>query len=241
MRNNKMEPNFLPLLWDSGLFGFNVCRIENSIKGTDDLKSVELTMEKGSYKLAYHSSPYLLKMIEIPTLEVKLVDKKTTYVKETNGSLLYHSAVKQYASDTPSIKLLNLAVQSGKYSRFNIDKNIDNKKFEELYRIWITRSVRKEIASEVFVYSQGKGIAGCITVGQKYNRADVGLVAVDSQQRGKGIGKAMMQHAEKWVFDNGQNEIQVVTQGDNTPACRLYEHLGYTRDTVEFFYHIWRK
>jgi dTDP-4-amino-4,6-dideoxygalactose transaminase len=31
-----------------------------------------------------------------------------------------------------------------------------------------------------------------------------------------------------------------VRQGDNKPACSLYESLGYKVDSMEYFYHIWR-
>lgn len=36
-------------------------------------------------------------------------------------------------------------------------------------------------------------------------------------------------------------EIAFVRQGDNIPACSLYESLGYKVDSMEYFYHIWRK
>ena len=65
--------------------------------------------------------------------------------------------------------------------------------------------------------------------------------AVDSIFRGKGIGRILFENAEKWAFENGYNEIQIVTQGDNKPACSLYESLGYKVDSMEYFYHIWRK
>jgi ribosomal protein S18 acetylase RimI-like enzyme len=55
------------------------------------------------------------------------------------------------------------------------------------------------------------------------------------------MGKTLMTSAEKWSSDLGYELIQVVTQGDNYPACRLYESCGYEVDAVEFFYHIWKK
>lgn len=137
--------------------------------------------------------------------------------------------------------MINLAIQSGVFSRFNIDKMIGRDKFEELYRIWIIKSVNREIANEVIVYNHNDDIAGYLTIGEKNNRADLGMGAVDSKYRGKGIGRILFENAEKYAFDQGYEDIQIVTQGDNIPACKLYEKLGYSIESKEYFYHIWRK
>jgi dTDP-4-amino-4,6-dideoxy-D-galactose acyltransferase len=235
-----MIPKFVNLKWDSEFFQFKVCRFTQLLENIEQLRSVELVMKKGDYKLAYYSSSVELKTTDIGSLEIKLVDEKTTYTKRTNGHLHYHQAISTYPSITPTDKLFELAIQSGVYSRFNVDENISRQKFEELYRIWITRSVKRENASEVFVYNYNNDIAGYLTVGQKNSRADLGMGAVDLSYRGAGIGRAIFQHAEKWSYDNGFSEIQVVTQGNNLSACRLYESLGYKIEKSEYFYHIWR-
>src|SRR5690606_14128178 len=97
------------------------------------------------------------------------------------------------------------------------------------------------IAHEVLVFLENSVPSGFVTLGEKKDRADIGIIAVDQNHRGKGIGKALMSSAEKWASDKGYNSIQVVTQGDNVPACLLYESCGYKVESVAFFYHIWRK
>ena len=110
-----------------------------------------------------------------------------------------------------------------------------------MYALWMINSLNRKIAKEVLVFSENNDLSGFVTLGEKNNRADIGIIAVDHISRGKGIGKILMTSAEKWFSDLGYESIQVVTQGDNYPACRLYESCGYEVDTVEFFYHIWRK
>jgi len=110
-----------------------------------------------------------------------------------------------------------------------------------LYRQWIINSVTKKIAKEVLVYIQDDEIAGYLTIGEKNSRADLGMASVDSKFRGKGIGFKLFTSAEKWAVDHGYTDIQIVTQGDNLPACKLYEKLGYQSESLEFFYHIWKK
>ena len=97
------------------------------------------------------------------------------------------------------------------------------------------------MAKEVFIYQENQIIAGFVTLGEKKSRAEIGIIAVDNNYRGKGIGKSLMFAAENWFAGKKYNEIRVVTQGDNLPACRLYESCGYKTDNVEYFYHLWKK
>ncbi len=53
-------------------------------------------------------------------------------------------------------------------------------------------------------------------------------IATDANQRGKGIGKALMQHA----IDNAQGNIALHVGPDN-PAIKLYEKLGFTNKYLE--------
>lgn len=78
-----------------------------------------------------------------------------------------------------------------------------------------------------------------ITLGRKGERADIGLVAVHSASRGKAIGSLLIRAAQARFVERGFTIGQVVTQGDNTPACRLYEKCGYRVDKVEYYFHFW--
>ena len=102
-------------------------------------------------------------------------------------------------------------------------------------------SINRKIAKEVLAFTENNALAGFVTLGEKNNKADIGIIAVDHSFRGKGIGKTLMTSAEKWFSNLGYSSMQVVTQGDNYPACRLYESCGYLVEAVEFFYHIWKK
>ncbi|KXK06029.1 MAG: GNAT family N-acetyltransferase [Ignavibacteriaceae bacterium] len=173
-----------------------------------------------------------------------LVDKKTTYVKDINSASIFHNSIHSVNSSvsTPfKDKLIELAIQSGIYSRFNVDKKIGKEKYEEMYSLWMINSLNHKIAKEVLVLLEKTDLKGFVTLGEKNNRADIGIIAVDYLFRGNGYGRILMESAEKWFSDKGYKSIQVVTQGDNYPACRLYERCGYKVETVEFFYHIWKK
>lgn len=108
-----------------------------------------------------------------------------------------------------------------------------------MYRLWIINSVNKTIANEVLVYYLHHEIVGFITLGIKNKVGKIGIIAVDKNFRGQGIGKALVLAAENWSINHSCNSLQVVTQGSNKPACALYEHCKYEIKNSEWFYHIW--
>jgi dTDP-4-amino-4,6-dideoxy-D-galactose acyltransferase len=238
-----MNPKINKLDWDSNFFNFNVGKIEGSITNFIDLQTIEGLFKKTKTRLAYYLTPKETPpfVYESDELDFYLVDKKTTYTKSIDLKLKIEKGIETIGNNTNFEKLKKLAIQSGIYSRFKTDKKINKQKFEELYRLWIENSINKKIAKEVLLYKYDDEIAGLVTLGEKDNRADIGIIAVDSLFRGKGVGRSLMNSAEKWFSINGYKTIQVVTQKDNIAACKLYESCGYSVESVYFYYHIWKK
>ena len=238
-----MNKQFEILSWDSALFQFKVCQIYDLPQNDEGLTSFMHEIFKEDITLCYYPS---LTKIALPIelsefFDINLIDRKTTYSKPLANKTLPNFNIQPYKENYPEQKLFDLAIQSGIYSRFNVDEKIPNSKFEELYKLWITNSVNKDIAKEVLVYYKQDELAGFVTLGEKNNRADIGIIAVDEKFRGKGIARALINEAENWFIDNGYQNIQVVTQELNIPACKLYERCGYEKETQEYFYHFWRK
>ena len=55
----------------------------------------------------------------------------------------------------------------------------------------------------------------------------VGGLVVDAGQRGKGIGRRLMEHAEAWGRARGCDAVYLKTRVDRHAAHAFYEHLGY--------------
>ena len=78
-------------------------------------------------------------------------------------------------------------------SRFYNDKNIDNVKVEELYRIWIYNSYYKGFADNIYVYSDNGEIQGfCVIQNAEQNNLRISLIGVAKNQRGKGVAGNML-------------------------------------------------
>ena len=228
--------------WDSNFFDLRVGRINGTISDGNELAGVLEELKILDIDLGYYSSPVPLENhqdISLP-YHINLVDKKTTYLKKITGNAPVNNSITGFKGEYPDEKLLALAIESGIYSRFNVDKKIGRSKYEALYKAWINNSVNKKIAKEVLVYMENQIIAGFVTLGEKNSRADIGIISVDSDHRGKGIGKSLMLNAENWFANRNYIHIQVVTQGDNLAACRLYESCGYEIDRLEYLYHLWK-
>jgi len=238
-----MNQSLANLEWDSDFFNFNVGRVEGTLDTQSDLENVEKLIRNRNSRLSYYSStkelPHLVNLSN--ELDFVLVDRKTTYIKTINPELVIGQNISTIDRDTPDEKLKGLAIQSGIFSRFNVDQRIDRIKFEELYGLWMINSLNRKIAKEVLISTTDNAISGFVTIGEKNKRADIGIIAVDKAFRGNGIGKLLMTSAEKWFSNIGYKSIQVVTQGDNVPACKLYESCGYTVESIEYYYHIWEK
>ncbi len=234
------------LQWDSEFFGFKIasCHITNPLEVS---KTINFLKSLG-VKLIYLNSKTMLPEALIKDYNAILIDEKTTYVLNLIKSnkpitpqikLNTKAVIRPYHPDMNIEQLINLAIQSGLYSRFAIDKKISHSKFVELYTLWIKNSLNKKIAEEVLVLQTNERINGIITLGVKESYGDIGLVAVDKSCRGKGFGLKLLEAATCWFIQNQFTMCQVITQGKNIAACKLYEKYGFQKTKVDYLYHVW--
>lgn len=232
---------FKLLDWDTEFFGFKVAELIGDALNINELNESLALLSKEEVKLVYGSfiNEVSSELFYFPGYEAKLVDKKVTYLKDVNKDAVYDPGIFKFNFKKPSDELLNLAVDSGVYSRFNFDKRIPKIKFQDLYKLWMINSVNGSLAKSVLVYKEKNKILGMITLTEKGNRADIGLIAVNNKFRGMGIGKKLIDAGERWAQDNAYKKIQVVTQGFNLPACILYDKMNFKVESIEYFYHFW--
>lgn len=232
--------------WDSGFFGFKVARILPERLQAAELQAVLAELERADVTLAYwacHPDDQGSQQAALLSGGF-LADRKVTYCIDAEtmrerAVAATGSPVERYLDEVTTPELEELALQAGIYSRFRVDPRMPRDKFEGLYRLWIRNSVNGRIADQVLVARETGKIVGMVTVGRKGERADIGLVAVDASMRGRNLGGALVQSAQQWALENGFKIAQVVTQGENLAACRLYEKWGYQVDSVRNIYHFW--
>ncbi|MDO9546696.1 MAG: GNAT family N-acetyltransferase [Pelolinea sp.] len=234
-----MEYQLLP--WDTDFFSKKTGRIIPTVLEIDRLSSILSEMRKEGYHLAYWPSDEEC-AYDIDLLGGILVDRKTIFEIDLNNidmNTLGLPRSKPYTSDIPISQLEKLALQSGEFSRFAVDPGFSRENFSSLYKTWMRKSVTGEMADAILVIVQANQIAGMVTVAKSQGVGSIGLIAVDENFRGKKLGQQLVYDARRWFIKNGCHTAQVVTQGDNLPACNLYEKCGYHRKTTAYFYHFW--
>jgi dTDP-4-amino-4,6-dideoxy-D-galactose acyltransferase len=238
-----MSKGYHHLEWDSEVFGFKVAKLTISEYDEPHLLSTLKRLKENNYRLVY----WFIRGAEEEKIRCHggtLVNEKVTYLKGLKRKPIIGSealySIAPYLLKEPEQDLLDLSQESGAYSRFKLDPLFPFDLFEKLYNIWMTRSIRREIAHEVLVVKDmHRVLCGVVTLGEVSGKGDVGLIAVASRARGKGLGKHLMMAAENEFFKHGYTEVQVVTQKINVSACHLYESCGYKVEEIENVYHFW--
>jgi GNAT superfamily N-acetyltransferase len=91
------------------------------------------------------------------------------------------------------------------------------------------------------VVAESKGeVVGLIIVhlehGLEYDAVDgriMGLV-VDDRWRGRGLGKHLMQHMERWCQERGAGRVLLTSANRRADAHRFYDAIGYERTGIRF-------
>lgn len=227
-----------PATWDTEHFGLKV----GELLWTGDFDNQQLEAWKTRSKKEGYDVLYL-RGVELPEdaldEDVVLADQKTVYamtIDHHRPSNRDNNVVSLLHRDL-SPELLELAYESGKFSRYRTDKRFPNHVFPTLYRIWIMDSLRGLIATDVLAYMDKDAPIGIITYKQEGWHVTIGLVAVHPAWAGRGIGTRLMQSFLS-LFEPG-TQIDVATQACNRGACHFYEKNGFAIKSVTNIYHIW--
>ncbi len=84
----------------------------------------------------------------------------------------------------------------------------------------------------VLVGYVGEELAASVMVGFDGHRGCVYYLAVDPEQQGSGLGRAMMDAAEVWLSSQGAPKLQLMVRETNSAALGFYDRLGFERQPV---------
>jgi ribosomal protein S18 acetylase RimI-like enzyme len=87
---------------------------------------------------------------------------------------------------------------------------------------------RKGSNSAVLVGRGDASIVATALVGHDGHRGWVYYLAVDTNHRGKGYGRIMMDAAECWLRERGIEKLQLLVRADNSQIKGFYQSLGYS-------------
>lgn len=88
-----------------------------------------------------------------------------------------------------------------------------------------------------FVAETDGAIRGYCCLQSLFEEAQILDIAVDPQQRGRGIARRLMEHAFGVAREQGAEFVALEVRASNTAAITLYERLGFARTGVRQGYY----
>jgi dTDP-4-amino-4,6-dideoxy-D-galactose acyltransferase len=129
-----------------------------------------------------------------------------------------------------------LARRSFRFSRFHLDPELDDRIADEIKAQWVANFFRGRRGDRLIVADSASGVAGfLLALEEQDGTMVIDLVAVDEEQRGRGIAADMTRLAQGCF--PGLSRMRVGTQLANTAALRAYQKLGFTVSSAAYVFH----
>lgn len=248
MELSNLEPCKL-LTWDSEFFGCRIGRVNRDRLEMADIPRIDEWCRINRVRCLY----FLARSNDIVTIRTaecnrfNLVDVRLTFralVPEprpaTTVTLPPGINIRPAeAQDVPALQTLARNGHSG--TRFFNDPEFLPDRVKDLYSTWIELDCRGR-AQRVLVATSSLGLpvgyVSCV-LNPDCSAAQIGLIGVDESVRGQGVGKSLVLASLEWFQNHSVTEAQVVTQGGNVAAQRLYQACGFKLNSLELWYHKW--
>lgn len=159
----------------------------------------------------------------------RFMDIRVTLGCRTRGQIANVHSFKAEEIDS----LAEIARVSHRITRFYADPVFSDERCDDLYETWL-RSSCDGWADDVIVVGEAQGYC---TVHINDGVGSIGLIAVEENARGNGLGTDLVCGAIDHCYTRGIEKITVVTQGRNVSALRLFERCGFQITQTEWWGH----
>ena len=236
---------FLP--WDTAFWGYRIARVKYRHLTPESVRSVLTWCSKEKIDCLY------LLATSNDTQTIQLAEETGFRVQDIRMSYIYkqfYGVREKQIGDHINLRysrpedlepLLPIARTAYTGTRFYNDPCFAVEQCSDLYGIWLRRSLLEDYADQVIVAEIGGKVIGYVTC-KLFSDSSCGkidLVGVAKQARGQGIGEALINCALVWFMQQKAERVQVVTQGSNIAAQRLYQRCGFSIQSVQLWYHKW--
>lgn len=226
--------------WDTAFFGHRIARLDGDTLKTADVPAILRWVSDNEvaclYFLARPDDDETVHAAEL--LGCHLIDLRVTLDAKC-GDVKEPSLSVRSGRRSDIAALAPIAEASYTDSRFFTDQRFPRDRCRELYRIWLERSF-DDYADEVRVAVDGDRPVGFVTCRLATpETGEIGLVGVDPDSRGRGIGGLVTHDSVRWFAEQGVKTVSVPTQGRNIGAQRLYQACGFRTTSIELWFHRW--
>jgi len=90
-----------------------------------------------------------------------------------------------------------------------------------------------KVQPELFlVGTENAAVVATVMAGYEGHRGWVNYLAVAPAFRGRGFGRALMQHVEQLLVELGCPKLSLLVRAPNAEVLAFYRHIGYAQDDV---------
>ena len=131
----------------------------------------------------------------------------------------------RWAANQDRSEVVEIAKDSFKYSRFHLDRNIDNKVANCIKETWAENFFKGKRGDKMAVATIDDKVVGFIQILTMGNSFYLDLVAVSGSHQKSGIALQMIE----FVFEklSYKDNCFVGTQASNLPSIRFYQKIGF--------------
>lgn len=232
--------------WDSRFWGYPVAYLSSRYLTENIMHRIEKIIKRERF----HLIEYLCNCHDSRSVKIAerngfhFTDIRLSFEKKLQNcpdfslpqGIAFSKAKKE---DIPVLKKISSDLYQD--SRYFFDENFDRRKVRAFYQLWIERAVLGRYDDACFcLYAKGVPIGFCSI---KYNlpskSASIGLFGLAAKFQGKGLGKALLNMVFSELAGKNILKLDVVTQGRNYAAQRLYQKTGFLTKATELWYHKW--
>ena len=240
-------PDLLQLLeWDSAFFGSRIARLHANRLDPDLLRQTEDWCRAARIDCLYfladadHDDTVLL----AEAAGFHLVDLRLTFDRKLAAppmTGIYQPATPDIrlatAADIPQLRAM--AGANHHDSRFYFDRRFPRALCDELYATWVEKSCTG-YADALLVADRDGTAVGYLSCHLRPEQCgQIGLVGMHESMQGQGLGRKLVDESLRWFSSAGATRVEVVTQGRNAAAQRLYQQAGFKTRTLQLWYHRW--
>jgi len=97
--------------------------------------------------------------------------------------------------------------------------------------------IRGYLSTGTFLVVRGRDadLAACVYLERRGDRAYVGMLSVDPSRQKTGLGRLMMDAAERYGVEHGRSRADITVVSVRPELLPFYRKLGYVEDGVEPF------
>ena len=100
--------------------------------------------------------------------------------------------------------------------------------------------MNKKFADNLYVYLEDNNTVGFVTYKINNDFATIGLIAVNPNYQGRGIGGKLLKFVENKLIENNIKILLIPTQFQNEEACFFYKKHGYQIHETTIINHYWK-